>query len=121
MNDRLRVLAGRYQLLAELGAGAMGTVYRARDRRTGRIVAVKVLHPYLSSNQQYTERFRREAQLSVEVDSRHTVQTLASGQDDRTHFLVMEFMAGGSLETRVAVAHAAPRMRFSSTRRVQLQ
>jgi predicted Ser/Thr protein kinase len=102
MPERHRVLAGRYELLQEIGAGAMGTVYRARDRRTSRIVAVKVLHPYLARDSSYLERFQREARIAIEIDSRHAVQTLASGQDEDCSFLVMEYIDGVSLSDVLA-------------------
>jgi serine/threonine-protein kinase len=95
---RRRLLAGRYELLDELGSGGTGTVYKARDRRSKRIVAVKVLHPFLSRQRDYVERFRREAQVALTLDSRHIVQVLNYGHDDNTFFLVMEFIDGTDLD-----------------------
>jgi len=91
------VLASRYLLLAEIGSGGMGTVYRARDVRTSRLVAVKILHHHLARDPAYLERFRREARIALALDSRHIVQVLDFGHEGESHFLVMEHVEGESL------------------------
>jgi predicted Ser/Thr protein kinase len=92
-----RLLAGRYGILSEIGSGGMGTVYRARDAHTGRLVAIKVLHPHLAREPAYLERFRREANIALALDSRHIVQVLDFGHEGESQFLVMEYVAGASL------------------------
>jgi LysM repeat protein/predicted Ser/Thr protein kinase len=98
MNSSMRRnLAGRYLLLSEIGSGGMGTVYRARDTRTGHLVAIKVLHPHLARDPAYLERFRREAKIALALDSRHIVQVLDFGHEGESNFLVMEYVDGTSL------------------------
>jgi serine/threonine-protein kinase len=77
----------------------MGTVYRARDSRKGRLVAIKVLHDHLAEDPAYLERFRREAKIALALDSRHIVQVLDFGREGDSHYLVMEHMGGPSLRT----------------------
>ena len=83
---------GRYQILEEIAAGAQGTVYRAFDPEGGRIIAVKVLHPTLSGDRTYTERFRREASLAASIDHPNVVKIFEVGQDGARHFMALEFL-----------------------------
>jgi tetratricopeptide (TPR) repeat protein len=92
-----RTLANRYLILAKIGSGGMGTVYRARDARKGRAVAIKVLHGHLAEDPAYLERFRREAKIALALDSRHIVQVLDFGHEGESHYLVMEHVEGSSL------------------------
>ena len=94
---RQRVLGNRYLLLSEVGSGGMGAVYRARDRITDRYVAVKLLHPHLRRDPSFVQRFRREADLAMRLDSRHVVQVLATGKDGSDDYLVMELVEGADL------------------------
>ncbi|HWO72692.1 MAG TPA: protein kinase, partial [Dehalococcoidia bacterium] len=111
-----RLLAGRYLILSEIGAGGMGTVYRARDQATQRLVAIKVLHPHLRREASYVQRLRREAQIALTLDSRHIVQVIDYGQEGDAFYLVMEYVEGvnlrellrrGKLEGATAVRIAA--------------
>jgi len=77
----------------------MGTVYRARDRRTGAIVAVKLLHSHLAQDEAYLERFRREARIATSLESPHVVKVLDYGEDQGVPFIVMEFVAGKDLRS----------------------
>ena len=111
------VLSGRYELEELVGAGGFGSVYRARDRKTKQIVAVKVLDVRLARDSAYTKRFHREALISRSLRSRHVVKVHSSGTDQGTHYLVMEFIDGmtlreilrrdSALEPDVALAVAA--------------
>lgn len=98
---------GRYEILAELGRGAMGTVYRARDPRIDRVVAVKtitVLGVNAEQEQQYRERFFREAQAAGKL-SHPGIVTIHDVDEDaatRTPFIVMEYIAGRTLDNLVA-------------------
>ena len=83
---------GRYQILEEIAAGAQGTVYRAFDPEGGRIIAVKVLHPTLSGDRTYTERFRREASLAASIDHPNVVKIFEVGQDGDRYFMALEFL-----------------------------
>ncbi|HWC86404.1 MAG TPA: protein kinase [Solirubrobacteraceae bacterium] len=94
-----RTLAGRYELGEVIGRGGMGTVYRAVDRILGREVAVKTL-PWLLADQDPTNiaRFEREARAAAKLSHPAVVSVYDTGADDRTHFIVMELVAGRSLE-----------------------
>jgi serine/threonine-protein kinase len=91
------VLSGRYRLEALVGAGGFGSVYRARDHKTGETVAVKVLDERLARDPAYTKRFHREALIARSLRSPHVVKVFSSGSDDGVHYLVMEFIYGMSL------------------------
>ena len=60
---------GRYQILEDIAADAQGSVYQAYDTETSQIVALKVLHPHLSQDTEYLERFRREATVSISINT----------------------------------------------------
>jgi serine/threonine protein kinase len=83
---------GRYQILEEIASGGQGTVYRVFDPNTGQIVALKVLHPTLSGDRTYIERFRREASLAASIDHPNVVKIFVVGQDGDRHFIALEFL-----------------------------
>jgi serine/threonine-protein kinase len=86
---------GRYRIIALLGTGGMGSVYRAEHEAIGRAVAVKVLHPEHCKSPAERERFRREARVAVKLRSPHVVETLDFGEDSGGRlFLVMELLTG---------------------------
>ena len=96
------VRLGPYEILSLLGAGGMGEVYRARDIRLGRQVAIKTLPSHLTRDQEFRERFRREAR-TLSVLSHPNICTLHdSGQIGDVSFLVMEYLEGETLATRLA-------------------
>ena len=75
---------GRYQLLELLGRGGMGEVWRAYDTETTRIVAVKVLPAHLAGDEQFEERFRREARVAAGLNEPHVVPIHHFGEIDDT-------------------------------------
>ncbi len=88
---------GRYEILSPLGAGGMGEVYRARDSRLDRDVAIKVLPSHLTSNSEFKQRFEREAK-SISQLSHPNICTLHDiGNEDGVDFLVMELLEGDTL------------------------
>src|SRR6516162_10923703 len=89
---------GPYEILAPLGAGGMGEVYRARDTRLGRDVAIKVLPADLSSNPDLKARFEREARAISALSHPHICHLYDVGSQDGTDYLVMELLEGESLE-----------------------
>ena len=95
------VLAGRYELLAEIASGGMATVWRARDQVLARTVAVKILHDHLASDDAFLERFRREAVAAAGLTHPHIVSIYDTGDmeadDSRCHYIVMEHCGGGTL------------------------
>jgi eukaryotic-like serine/threonine-protein kinase len=98
----------RYELLDRVGAGSMGTVYRAVDRRSGRIVAVKLVHEHLQADPAYVARFRREARVAGLLNSPYTVRVLDSGSDQGRSFIVSEFVDGTPLGTVLRTERLSP-------------
>src|SRR5262245_38346011 len=96
--DRL----GPYEIVAPIGAGGMGEVYRAKDTRLGRLVAVKVLPPHLSSSAEIRARFEREAQTVSSLNHPHICTLHDVGREGQTDFLVMEMIEGETLAQRLA-------------------
>jgi eukaryotic-like serine/threonine-protein kinase len=93
-----REIAGRFRILAKLGEGGMGAVYRAEQISLKRAVAVKVLRPELSQNQMIVRRFSAEAEAVAKLDHPSTVKVYDFGQDtDGSLFIAMEYIEGGSL------------------------
>ena len=91
---------GRYEIIEELGRGAMGSVFKAKDPAVGRIVAVKTIHSAaLSGNQsqEYRERFYREARASGALAHPGIVPVFDVGEHDNAPFLVMEYVDGRTL------------------------
>jgi eukaryotic-like serine/threonine-protein kinase len=92
---------GPYEIQAPLGAGGMGEVYRARDTRLGRDVAVKVLPAHLSSNPELKQRMEREARAISSLNHPHICTLHDIGSQDGIDFLVMEHLEGETLADRV--------------------
>jgi Tol biopolymer transport system component/predicted Ser/Thr protein kinase len=95
------VRLGPYQILAPLGAGGMGEVYRARDARLDRTVAIKIL-PADAQHADALERFRREARLLSRLSHPHICALYDVGEEDGVAFLVMEYLEGETLASRLA-------------------
>ena len=92
---------GPYEILSSIGAGGMGEVYRARDTRLERIVAVKILPDHLSDRAELRERFEREARTIASLNHPHICTLYDIGQQDGTDFLVMEYLEGETLAERL--------------------
>jgi serine/threonine protein kinase/protocatechuate 3,4-dioxygenase beta subunit len=108
---------GRYQILEEVAAGGQGTVYRAFDPDSGQIIALKVLHPTLSGDQGYIERFRREASLAASIDHPNVVKIFEVGQDGDQHFMALEFLP----ESLARVVGSVGQMRLEGAAQFGLQ
>jgi len=93
---------GPYEILSPLGAGGMGEVYRARDTRLGRDVAIKVLPEHLSANPEVRARFEREAKTVSSLNHPNICTLFDVGREGDTDFLVMELIEGETLATRLA-------------------
>src|SRR5215467_8406860 len=93
---------GPYEILASVGAGGMGEVYRARDTRLDRVVAIKRLLPEWAADRTRRERLTREARAIAKLAHPHicTLHDVATEGDD--FFLVMEYVEGETLESRLA-------------------
>lgn len=94
----------RYVLIEELGRGGMGIVYKAEDKPSRRVVAIKVLPPYLAHDSMSRLRFFREAEIVAQLHHPHIVQILEANQAG--NFIVMEYVPGGTLHTW-STRHAA--------------
>ncbi len=93
---------GPYEIVAQLGAGGMGEVYKARDSRLGRDVAIKVLPGHLSTNPEVRARFEREAQAISQLSHPNICTLYDIGRQDEVEYLVMEFLEGQTLAARLA-------------------
>jgi len=89
---------GPYEIIAPLGAGAMGEVYKARDARLDRTVAIKILTASLASDRQFRERFEREARALSRLTHPHICTLYDVGRESETSFLVMEYVEGETLD-----------------------
>jgi serine/threonine protein kinase/Tol biopolymer transport system component len=92
---------GPYEVVSPLGAGGMGEVYRARDTRLDRTVAVKILAQHLSSTSERRQRFDREARAISSLSHPHICSLYDVGQQDGIDYLVMEYIEGESLAERL--------------------
>jgi eukaryotic-like serine/threonine-protein kinase len=92
-----RVLGSRYRLLNPVGTGASAIVYEADDVQLRRRVAVKLLHPTLAADASFLKRFRAEAQAAAGLSHPNVMAVFDWGEDQGTPYLVLEYLAGGSL------------------------
>src|ERR1700736_3269627 len=92
---------GPYEILSAIGAGGMGEVYRAKDTRLNRIVAIKVLPSHLADSPELRERFEREARTIASLNHPHICVLHDIGQQDGVDYLVMEYLEGETLAQRL--------------------
>src|SRR5438552_3973720 len=92
---------GPYEILSAIGAGGMGEVYKARDTRLDRIVAVKVLPSHLSASPEVRQRFEREAKTISQLSHPHICALYDVGREGETEYLVMEYLEGETLADRL--------------------
>ncbi|MGK5549671.1 serine/threonine-protein kinase [Streptomyces sp. URMC 127] len=96
--DRPSELTGRriagYEVEGELGRGGMAVVYRARDLRLGRIVALKLLAPELARNDTFRRRFGHESRVAAAIDHPHIVPVFEAGEADGVLYIAMRYVAG---------------------------
>jgi len=93
---------GPYEILSAIGAGGMGEVYKARDTRLDRTVAIKVLPAHLADRADLRERFEREAKTIASLNHPHICTLYDTGHQDDIDFLVMEYLEGETLAQRLA-------------------
>jgi eukaryotic-like serine/threonine-protein kinase len=92
---------GPYEIQSALGAGGMGEVYRARDTRLDRTVAIKVLPAHLSDNPERQQRLEREARAVSSLNHPHICALYDMGHQDGMSYLVLEFLEGETLAQRL--------------------
>jgi serine/threonine protein kinase len=88
---------GHYDLIEKVAEGGMGAIYRGRDRRSGDIVAIKVMPPHMAANPTLLKRFEQEFKAASKLDHPNIVRALDYGDTGTSPFLVMEFVEGESL------------------------
>jgi eukaryotic-like serine/threonine-protein kinase len=95
------VIDGRYEVLSRIGTGGMADVYLARDQLLGRQVAVKLLYHRFAEDQEFVERFRREASSAAGLSHPNIVAIFDRGEWDGTYYIAMEYLPGRSLKAVV--------------------
>jgi len=105
------VLAGRYELVELVGTGGMSSVYKAHDRLLERNVALKVLHPHYGDDEEYVERFRREARAVAQMSHPNIVTVIDRGEDDGQQYIVFEYVDGENLKQLVERSGPLPARR----------
>jgi eukaryotic-like serine/threonine-protein kinase len=95
------IIDGRYRVISRLGSGGMADVYLAQDQLLGREVAVKVLHHHFAEDQEFVERFRREASSAAALSHPNIVGIFDRGEWNGTYYIAMEYVAGRSLKAMV--------------------
>lgn len=95
------VLGQRYEIIEHVGSGGMADVYKAHDRILDRIVAVKILHAQLASDEEFLRRFQQEAQGAARLSHPNIVSIYDVGEDKNRHYIIMEYIAGETLKTLI--------------------
>lgn len=96
------VLDGKFRIIKRIGAGGMGSVYRAEEPEMGREVAIKILHPKLKGRSDLVSRFRREARAMSQLKHPHTVRVFMYGElEDGSLYIVMEMLEGRNMNQTV--------------------
>ena len=101
---------GNYEILEEIGRGGMGVIYRARQRHSRRIVALKRIVSYHANSHDTRERFRREAEAAASLDHPNILPIYEVGQgEDGLPFFSMKYAPGGSLQKAGPALRSEPR------------
>ncbi len=95
------VVDSRYRLLSRLGTGGMAEVWAAEDTELGRQIALKMLHSRLAADQDFVERFRREASAAAGLQHANVVSVYDRGESQGTYYIAMEYLRGASLKDLV--------------------
>jgi eukaryotic-like serine/threonine-protein kinase len=99
---------GRYRILRKLGAGGMANVYLAEDQELGRRVAIKILNERHANDEQFVERFRREAKNAAGLSHPNIVSIFDRGEAEGTYYIAMEYLDGRSLKELITSRGPAP-------------
>src|SRR5205814_298087 len=102
------VFDGRYKIVRKLGAGGMADVYLAEDQELGRLVAIKILNDRHAADDQFIERFRREAKNAAGLSHPNIVSIYDRGEAEGTYYIAMEFLDGRSLKELIVGRGPAP-------------
>jgi serine/threonine protein kinase len=93
-----KVIKDNYRIIDEVGQGSVAAVYLAKDLAENRVVALKIIHPELAKEQDFSRRFRREARLLTKLDSPYAVKVLDYGSDEGVDFIALEYVEGKTLK-----------------------
>jgi serine/threonine protein kinase len=99
---------GRYRILRKLGTGGMANVYLAEDEVLGRRVAIKILNDRHAGDDQFVERFRREAKNAASLSHPNIVSIYDRGEAEGTYYIAMEYLDGRSLKELIVARGPAP-------------
>ncbi|HBU13174.1 MAG TPA: Stk1 family PASTA domain-containing Ser/Thr kinase [Clostridiales bacterium] len=108
MTDGGRLLAGRYRLLEQIDSGGTSNIYRAHDEMTDTIVAVKILKPELTDNEEFVTRFKKEVQASLKLRHANIIRAYDAGLDDGNYYIVMELIEGKTLKHLININGPLP-------------
>ena len=100
-----RLVNGRYEVLARLGQGGMGTVYKVLDRELDRVIALKTIRPDLASNATSLRRLKQETLLARQIAHRNVIRVFDLGVADGLRFITMEFVGGHDLRSLLDARH----------------
>jgi serine/threonine protein kinase/tetratricopeptide (TPR) repeat protein len=100
------LFAGRFEMIEELGAGGMGIVYRAYDKKVGEEVALKILHPEIALEERTVDRFRNEIKLARRISHRNVCRMHELHEDGKQLFITMEYVSGQDLKGLIKEARA---------------
>jgi beta-lactam-binding protein with PASTA domain len=103
-----RLFDGRYKIIKKIGAGGMADVYCAEDQTLGRQVAIKILNDRHAGDEQFVERFRREAQNAAGLNHPNIVSIYDRGEAEGTYYIAMEFLDGRSLKELIVARGPSP-------------
>ena len=98
MLDRGTTFAERYEIIEELGKGGMGRVYKVYDKKIKEVVALKLIRPEISTDENTIERFNNELRLARKISHRHVCRMYDVGEEGPSHFITMEYVPGEDLK-----------------------
>src|SRR5213075_3345796 len=102
------VFDGRYKIVRKFGAGGMADVYLAEDQELGRRVAIKILNDRHANDEQFVERFRREAKNAASLSHPNIVSIYDRGEGAGTYYIAMEYLDGRTLKELIVARGPAP-------------
>src|ERR671931_197 len=103
-----QVFDGRYRIIRKLGTGGMANVYLAEDEELGRRVAIKVLDERHTQDEQFVERFRREAKNAAALSHPNIVSIYDRGEAEGTYYIAMEYLEGRTLKELIVTHGPTP-------------
>ncbi|PIU61973.1 MAG: serine/threonine-protein kinase, partial [Armatimonadetes bacterium CG07_land_8_20_14_0_80_40_9] len=99
---------GKYEIIELIGKGGMAEVYKAKDKELGRYVALKILPPHFASDEEFVNRFVREAKSSAKLNHSNIVTIYDAGKHEDTYYIAMEYLEGETLKEIISRQGALP-------------